>query len=150
MVKNIILCIFLLITGCATHRAGETVHYYSAETRKPYDDVIAELIIAITEQNFRITGHSHVGKVIRERENIVFPDYDTIQFCNLSHAKKLLSLSPHSVRHMPCTVVTYLYDGKVIVKTRLLPIDTDNEELNKFSEQMNTILKEIVDFTVEE
>ncbi len=150
MIKYIIILVCALIAGCASNPPGEITHYYQAETDKPYDDVLAELIIAITEQNFRITGHSHVGKVIRERENIEFPDYDTIQFCNLTHAKKLLLLSPHSVRHMPCNVVTYTYNGKVIVKTRLLPTDTDNEELNKFSRQMNEILKQIVDFSVEE
>ena len=98
---------------------------------KPYDDVLAELEIAITEQNFRITGHSRVGKVIRDRGTTNFPEYDTIQFCNLTHAKTLLEISPHAVRHMPCNIVTYAYDDKIIIKARLLPVDTGNAELNK-------------------
>lgn len=150
MVKYFILFFYLMLAACAHNPNREVTEFYQAETQKPYDDVLAELVIAITENNFRITGHSHVGKVIRERENIDFPEYDTIQFCNLTHAKKLLEMSPHAVRHMPCNVVTYTYDGKVIVKTRLLPTDTDNPELNEFSEQMNQVLKGIVDFTVEE
>lgn len=150
MLKHFILFFSLLLVGCKTNPNVELTEFYQAETTKPYADVLAELVIAITEHNFRITGHSHVGKVIRERENIDFPDYDTIQFCNLTHAKKLLQMSPHAVRHMPCNVVTYTFDGKVIVKTRLLPTNTDNKELNQFSEQMNELLKQIVDFTVEE
>lgn len=129
---------------------GERVFYYEATTTKPYDDVLAELEIAIAEHNFRITGHSRVGKVIRDRGTKDFPDYDTIQFCNLSHAKTLLQMSPHSVRHMPCNVVVYEYGNGIIVKTHLLPTDTDNEELNHFSEKMNIMLKAIVDFAVEE
>ena len=151
MFRNILIfSISLFVASCASDPTGEILHYYQVETLKPYDDVLAELEIAITEQNFRITGHSRVGKVIRKRENIDFPEYDTIQFCNLTHAKKLLLMSPHAVRHMPCNVVTYTYQGKVIVNTRLLPTDTDNQELNEFSTTMNDKLKQIVDFTVEE
>ena len=148
--QTFVFLVTLIISGCASTPNGELVHYYQLETSKPYDDVLAELEIAITENNFRITGHSHVGKVIRRRENIDFPEYDTIQFCNLTHAKKLLLMSPHSVRHMPCNIVTYTYNNKTIVKVRLIPTDTDNPELNQFSQEMNDILKQIVDFTVEE
>ncbi len=140
----------LLLSACVSTPNTDVVHYYQLETSKPYDDVLAELEIAITENNFRITGHSHVGEVIRRRENIDFPEYDTIQFCNLTHAKKLLQMSPHSVRHMPCNIVTYTFENKTIVKARLIPTDTDNPELNQFSQKMNDILKQIVDFTVEE
>ncbi|MGR9100953.1 MAG: DUF302 domain-containing protein [Gammaproteobacteria bacterium] len=149
-VKALFLTISLLLASCALKPEGEWVQYYQAETNKPYNDVLAELEIAIAEQNFRITGHSRVGKVIRKRENIEFPDYDTIQFCNLTHAKKMLLMSPHAVRHMPCNVVTYTYRGKVIVKTRLLPTDSDNPELNEFSAVMNDKLRQIVDFAAEE
>ncbi|WP_244559158.1 DUF302 domain-containing protein, partial [Bathymodiolus platifrons methanotrophic gill symbiont] len=98
-------------------------------------DVLAELEIAISEHNFRITGHSRVGKVIRDRSTKDFPNYDTLQFCNLTHAKTLLLMSPHAVRHMPCNIVTYEYNGKTIVRTHLMPTDTNNSELNAFAEK---------------
>ncbi len=138
-----------MLTGCAQTSKGEFVPFYQAETNKPYADVLAELEIAISEHNFRITGHSRVGKVIRDRGTKDFPDYDTLQFCNLTHAKTLLLMSPHAVRFMPCNIVTYQYNGKTIVRTHLIPTDTDNPELNAFAQQMNKMLKEIVDFAVE-
>ncbi|WP_020161141.1 DUF302 domain-containing protein [Methylobacter marinus] len=140
----------LLITGCAPQPPGEFIPYYQVETSKPYDEVLAELEVAIAENNFRITGHSRIGKVIRDRGTKDFPDYDTIQFCNLTHAKTLLLMSPHSVRHMPCNVVMYTFRDKTIVSTHLLPTDTENPELNQFSTEMNTLLKQIVDFAVEQ
>ncbi len=148
--KVLIVASLCLIASCALPPNAEIRQYYQAETTKPYDDVLAELEIAITEHNFRITGHSRVGKVIRERGAVGFPEYDTIQFCNLTHARTLLEMSPHSVAQMPCNVVTYQYQGKTIVKTHLLPVDTDNKELNQFSGKMNKMLKEIVNFAVEE
>lgn len=128
----------------------ERVAYYQAETMKPYDDVLAELEIAISDHNFRITGHSRVGKVIRDRGTKNFPEYDTLQFCNLTHAKTLLLMSPHAVSYMPCNVVVYTFEGKTMVKTHLLPTETENDALNQFSKKMNKLLRAIVDFSVEE
>jgi uncharacterized protein (DUF302 family) len=150
MFKLIIICSSLFfIAGCAT-QPGEFIPYYQVETLKPYNDVLSELELAISDNNFRITGHSRVGKVIRERGAKDFPEYDTIQFCNLTHAKTILLISPEAIRHMPCNVVTYQNQGKTIVRTHLLPTDTDNEELNRFSARMNEQLKQIVDFAVDE
>ncbi|KAF3981956.1 MAG: DUF302 domain-containing protein [Methylococcales symbiont of Hymedesmia sp. n. MRB-2018] len=149
--KELIFATLFLIASCVSLPPNsEIVHYYLAETTKPYDDVLAELKIAIAEHNFRITGHSRVGKVIRDRGTIPFAEYDTLQFCNLSHAKNLLQISPHAVSHMPCNIVTYQFNHKTLIKIRLLPINTHNTELNQFSEKMNPILKQIVDFAVEE
>jgi hypothetical protein len=59
-------------------------------------------------------------------------------------------MSPQAIRHMPCNVVAYQYQGKTVIRTHLLPIDTGNKALNEFSVKMNDILKKIVDFAAEE
>lgn len=140
----------IALLSCAAQPIGEFVPFYQVETGKPYDEVLAELEVAIAENNFRITGHSRVGKVIRERGSPDFPDYDTIQFCNLTHAKTILLIAPEAIRHMPCNVVLYKKGAKTLVRTHLLPTDTDNAELNQFSVKMNEGLKQIVDFAVAE
>lgn len=152
LIRLPILAILLFIASCASQDVvnSKVIHYYQSETTKPYDDVLAELEIAIAEHNFRITGHSRVGKVIRDRGTKNFPEFDTIQFCNLTRAEVMLQMSPHLVSYMPCNVVVYNIEGKTIVKTHLLPINSENAELNKFSKKMNDMLKQIVDFSVEE
>jgi uncharacterized protein (DUF302 family) len=150
LVRFVFFVGLLLLSGCASQPPGEFMPYYQVETHKPYDEVLAELEVAISENNFRITGHSRVGKVIRDRGTQNFPDYDTIQFCNLTEAKTILLMSPAAIRHMPCNVVLYQYRGKTIVRTHLLPTDTDDKELNAFSGKMNEVLKKIVDFAIEE
>ena len=148
----IIVASLLVIASCAMQQSSNSqlIHFYQRETHKPYDDVLAELEVAIAEHNFRITGHSRVGKVIRERGAENFPEFDTIQFCNLTHAKTLLEISPHLVTYMPCNVVTYQFQGSTIIKTHLLPDDTTNNALNEFAGKMNRKLKLIVDFAAEE
>ena len=70
----LLLSTCLIIFGCVQKPKGEFIPYYQAETNKPYADVLAELEVAISEQNFRITGHSRVGKVIRDRGTKDFPE----------------------------------------------------------------------------
>ncbi|MDA1342965.1 MAG: DUF302 domain-containing protein [Proteobacteria bacterium] len=148
--RCIIFASLLFFAGCATQPPGEFVPYYQVETHKPYGDVLAELEVAIAENNFRITGHSRVGKVIRDRGTKGFPEYDTIQFCNLTEAKTILLMSPQAIRHMPCNAIAYQYQGKTIIRTHLLPTDTDTKALNEFSVKMNEVLKKIIDFAAEQ
>jgi uncharacterized protein (DUF302 family) len=150
-----ILCVFAVlsvgvISGCASHAPTPVSSaWYQAESSKPYADVLAELELAIAEHNFRITGHNHIGSVIRARESIPFPDYDTLQFCNLTQAREMLEISPAAVAYMPCNIAVRSENGKVIVTTHLLPADTENEKLNVFFIDINQQLKQIVDFAVE-
>jgi uncharacterized protein (DUF302 family) len=148
--RCLIFASLLGIASCASQPPGEFIPYYEVETHKPYDEVLAELEVAIAENNFRITGHSRVGKVIRDRGTKNFPEYDTIQFCNLTEAKTILLMSPQAIRHMPCNVVTYQFQGKTVIRSHLLPTDTDNKALNEFSVRMNQVLKKMVDFAAEE
>jgi uncharacterized protein (DUF302 family) len=151
MFKNTSLFTSLaLISSCALQPNSQSGQYYQVETKKNYADVLAELEVAIAENNFRITGHSRVGKVIRERGAANFPEYDTLQFCNLTHAKTILMLSPATIRYMPCNVVLYQDHGSTIVNIHLIPTDTDNEALKQFSVKMNATLRKIVDFAVAE
>ena len=146
---RITLCSAFLLSAC-TQPAPEP-QFYSAETAtKSYAEVLAELEIAITERNFRITGHNRIGSVIREREQIDFPDYDTLQFCNLSQARVMLEMAPATVAWMPCNVAVRAEGGKVIVTTHLLPTDAPDPKLNEFARNMNEQLKAIVRFAVED
>ena len=140
------LLFFFLFMGCTQ----EEPYYYSRETRtKSYSDVMAELELAITERNYRITGHNKIGSVIRERDQIDFPDYDTFQFCNLTLAREMLELSPESVSWMPCNMALRVENEKVILTTHLLKEDPKNPKLAAFAKKINAQLKEIVDFAVE-
>jgi uncharacterized protein (DUF302 family) len=149
--RAVIFASLPLIASCVSQQLppSEVIPYYQVETSKPYDEVLSELEVAIAEHNFRITGHSRVGKVIRDRGAKDFPEYDTIQFCNLTLAKTILEITPHAIGYMPCNVVTYQFESKTIIKTHLLPEDTDNPELNRFAAEMNPQLKQIVDFAAQ-
>lgn len=147
MLRSLFILFSLVLTACSLEEASKA--YYSRETgKKSYQDVMAELELAITERNFRITGHNKIGSVIREREGIAFPDYDTLQFCNLTEARVMLEMSPQTVAWMPCNISLRLENGKVVVTTHLLPVHNNDPKLDQFAETMNQRLREIVDFAV--
>ena len=139
----------LLLPACAAPPPQPAQAWYEASTAKPYGDVLAELELAITEQNFRVTGHNHIGSVIRQRDNIAFPDYDTLQFCNLELARHMLEISPAAVAHMPCNIAVRAENGKTHITARLLPEDNADARLNAFFRGLNGKLKKIVDFAAE-
>jgi uncharacterized protein (DUF302 family) len=139
-----------MLTGCSTRQTAGRDFYQAETTTKSYADVLAELELAITDRNFRITGHNKIGSVIRERENIAFPDFDTIQFCNLTLAREMLELAPDYVSYMPCNVAVRQAAGRVIVTTHLLPENAEEERLHRFIKDMNGQLRDIVEFAVAE
>jgi uncharacterized protein (DUF302 family) len=138
------------LAGCATPPKTPADAFYEVATTKPYADVLAELEVAITEQNFRITGHNHIGSVIRTRDNIPFPDFDAIQFCSLTLARQMLEMSPASVAYMPCNISVRSEGAKVVIATHLLPENGDNPKLNEFFRGMNEKLRRIVNFAAEQ
>lgn len=142
-------CLLSWLAACPAPKPAGQAAWYEVKTAKPYADVLAELELAITENNFRITGHNHIGSVIRERDNIAFPDYDTFQFCNLTLARQMLEISPAAVAYMLCNIAVRSENGQVVITTHLLPEDGPDAKLNGFFKGLNEKLKKIVDFAAE-
>lgn len=120
--------------------------YYQAESAKSFADVVDDLKLIISEKNFRLTGHQQIGKAIRERDGTPFPDYDVLQFCNLSYAKEYLEIDPDAIRRMPCSLAVYSKNGKVQIVTHLLPTATGNARLDQFGVKINGLLKDMIDY----
>ncbi|MDH3280082.1 MAG: DUF302 domain-containing protein, partial [Gammaproteobacteria bacterium] len=64
-----------------------------------------------------------------------------VHFCNLEHARQILSAAPDFLLHMPCKVAVYEYAAKVRIETWLLPADS---RVGDAVERVNAILRRIV------
>ncbi len=124
------------------------VHQLS--TTRPFEDVIDDIELAITERNFRITGRNTIGKGIRKRGYPDFPDIEVIHFCSLEYAREVLELDPGFIVHMPCRITVHEQGGKVIVSAILLPEEHGNPKVTAFARGMNGLLRAIVDSALEE
>ena len=115
-------------------------------SRKSFDDVVADAQFAIGEFNYRITGRNQIGEAIGERYDERFPNSVVIHFCNLEHARQLLTKAPELAAHMPCKLVIYETDQGVVVATWLLPPDP---RLGELQGEVNDMLQQIVRYAVQ-
>ena len=148
----LVLIPLFLQAGCSTEvdkHINETA-YYQLITEKSLDEVLDDTIFAITERNFRITGHLHIGKGIRDRENSDFPDYEVLLYCNLAYAKKMLELDPEIVNSCPGRITVRQDNQNVVITAPLWPVDMKNEELKLHMQEMNVLVREIVDYAADD
>lgn len=147
--------VFILIfmqSGCSTEVDNHfnQAAYYQLSTDKKIEEVLDDTIFAITERNFRMTGHLHIGKGIRDRKNPNFPDYEVLLYCNLEYAKEMLELNPDMLNSCPGRVTVRQNKEKVIITAPLWPVDMENEKLKSHMQKMNVLVREIVDYAADD
>jgi len=148
----LIFILFFLQLGCSIENDNQSsqAYYYQLSTDKVIEEVLDDTIFAITERNFRITGHLHIGKGIRDRKNPDFPDYEVLLYCNLVYAKKMLELDPDMINSCPARISVRQDDEKVIITAPLWAVDMKNEELISHMKNMNVLVREIVDYAADD
>jgi len=114
----------------------------------PFDWVLEDLELAITERNFRITGRNSLGRGLRERGYTGYPEFEVIQFCNLENARTVLDLDPGFVAQMPCRVAVHTEGGTVVVSMLLLPVQHPDSRVAEFAQTLNAELCAIQDYAV--
>ena len=151
------LCVSLVVimlciqSGCSSNdKKTNHTHYYRLETDKVLEEVLDDTIFAITERNFRITGHLHIGKGIRDRKNPEFPDYEVLLYCNLDNAKKMLELDPDMLNSCPARITIRQHNEKIVITAPLWPVEMKNEELKSHMQNLNVLVREIVDYAADD
>ncbi|MCK5498956.1 MAG: DUF302 domain-containing protein, partial [Gammaproteobacteria bacterium] len=78
------------------------------------------------------------------------PDYEVLLYCNLVYAKKMLELDPDMINSCPGRITVRQDNERVIVTTLLWPVDMKNEELKSHMQDMNVLIREIVDYAADD
>ena len=148
---SFVLLILFMQSGCSTEDVNlNQNHYYQMETDKPIEEVLDDAIFAITERNFRLTSHLHIGKSIRDRKNPEFPDYEVLLYCNLSYAKKMLELDPNLITSCPGRITVRQKGDMVNITAPLWPEKMKDNELKLHMQKMNELVREIVDYAADD
>jgi uncharacterized protein (DUF302 family) len=147
---SLVAACFALLLGCSPAVPSGPDFVVRVTTDKPFDDVIFELEHAITERNFRITGRNKIGQGLRERGYKNFPDLEVIHFCNLELAREVLLIDPGFIVQMPCRITVHSTINGQVISLILIPDNHHDERVNDFARRMNGILREIVQFALEE
>lgn len=142
---------FILLIGLGYFiETPDQPHYYQLETDKPIEEVLDDAIFAITERNFRLTNHMHIGQAIRNRINSNFPDYEVLLYCNLSYAKKILELDPNMINSCPGRLIIRQDKDKIRITAPLWPEQMENNELRLLIQKMNKFIREIVEYAADD
>jgi len=147
MLRCLRLVVVLALLAGGMTSAKDTSNRYTVSTAKPFADVVEDLKFAISEHNFRLTGHNRIGAGIAKRAGIAFPRASVIEFCNLEYARKILERHPNFLLHMPCRIAVYEHGEQIIVDAYLLP---ENDPRNpRIITEVNQIIKSIVRYAAE-
>jgi uncharacterized protein (DUF302 family) len=148
-VLAVFLCAGAGIGGCATPAADPGI--YERSTAKPVAETVEDVEFAVTERNFRITGQLHVGKGIRERDRVGFPEHEVVLFCNLGVARRMLELDPGFINYCPGRVAVRESAGTTYISAPLLPESPgQGSELAALVRRINGLIREIVDYGTEQ
>lgn len=146
--KSFIFLIICFQSGCSND-VDEIINqgnYYQVSTDKAFEEVVDDAIFAITERNFRITSHLHIGKAIRERINTDYPEYEVLLYCNLTYAKQMLDLDPDLIISCPGRITIRQSDERIIITAPLWPEEMKNKKLKTHMQKMNDLIREIIDY----
>jgi len=141
-----LLLFILLLSACAR----EEDNVYEKTAHKTLPDVLEDAEFSITEHNLRIVDRLHIGKSIRERGKVQFPEYEVILYCSLTFAEKTLTLKPDLINMCPGHISIRGTENAYTISAPLWPEHTGNTELNRLMHDMNTTLKTIVDYAAED
>lgn len=138
----------LCLTAC-NNSAEMTNRIYQLSSEYDYQETLSNLDIAISEHNYRIIHRSNIGQAVRDRGEEDYPLATVISFCNITSAKEMMAINPDLINDMPCIVTVREQQQGVIVGTKLMLSNTNNERQNKFAKQINNDLISIVQATIE-
>lgn len=154
MMSRGISALFLLLAvgagACGCTATAPMPAVYERTTAKPVAETVEDLEFAISERNFRITGQLHVGRGIRERDHVVFPDNEVLLFCNLGLTRRMLELDPGFINFCPARVTVRDNGGTTHISAPLVPEPAGGDpELLTLARRINRLLREIVDYGTE-
>lgn len=144
-----------LLVFSAAGNTAEVVHdqydlSYQVVTNKPFAEVLDDAVFAITERNFRLVGHLHIGKAIRDRGTADFMDYEVLLYCNLSSLEEILVLDARMINFCPGRINIRQSGDQVFLSASLWPNDMKNHNLVAYMRKMNALVYEIVDYATQD
>ena len=145
--KLTLVFIACFLSVLASNGLAEDDGFIETRSVKKMAEILEDAEFAITERNFRINSRLHVGKAIREGGESNFSDFEVILFCNLSYVKLMLELAPDFIKYCPQRLAIYDTGKTRVITAPLIPENTSNEALNAVTREMNTLVKEIVEFS---
>ena len=119
----------------------------SKETSLSFEEAVDKVKEELQKEDFGVLTEIDVGKTLREKLNIEYDNYIILGACNPSFAYKALQAEKELGLLLPCNVIVYEEDGKVVVSF-INPSDAfsivDNQDLKPLALEVEKLLKETI------
>ena len=126
----------------------ESEYTYVKEVELHFEEVIERVKEELKKESFGVLSEICVDKLFKEKIGLEIEPYIILGVCNPNYSSQLISIDVNSGAFLPCNILVYVKDKKTYVSamlpTKAMKI-TGNEELLKVSEQVERILKNVVD-----
>jgi uncharacterized protein (DUF302 family) len=118
-----------------------------------FDEIKQEVTEALAEHGFGILTEIDVRKKFKEKLDIDFRKYVILGACNPSNAYKAILAEENIGLLLPCNVILYEKDGKIIVsviRPTVAMQTAGNDKLRQIAENVESDLKAAFDSISEE
>ena len=122
---------------------------YRIFTEHGFDEVCSKISNKVSSAGFGVLAEIPTGKILRSK-GFYYPLMNTYEICNPSYASRILSVEQSAEVMLPCRIIVKEVENGTEISaqlpTELLKlIDSDRkQELNKIAEEVEAIIKNIV------
>ena len=122
---------------------------YRIFTEHGFDEVCSKISSKVSSAGFGVLAEIPTGKILRSK-GFDYPLMNTYEICNPSYASRILSVEQSAEVMLPCRIIVKEVENGTEISaqlpTELLKlIDSDRkQELNKIAEEVEAIIKNIV------
>jgi len=120
---------------------------YTQKTKKNFDEIVARIEELTAEKQFRVL-HIHNVQQTLEEKGLERGPFKIIEICNAKFAHKALGATPDVGLFLPCKINVYTEGGETIISAmnpRMISEFFDNPELKELAEEVDKIVRSIVD-----
>jgi uncharacterized protein (DUF302 family) len=113
-----------------------------------FDQAVEQVTESLKKEGFGILTTIDVKEKFKEKLGIDFKKYLILGACNPANAHQAIEAEENIGLMLPCNVIVYEKDGKVIVaaiKPTIAMKMIKNEPLSKIAEKVETKIKRVID-----
>jgi uncharacterized protein (DUF302 family) len=116
--------------------------YYIAETKKPFDQAVTDLEIAVKKYGFGVLHVHDLGNTLRSKGMDFTEECKVLEVCNPQQAAKVLSTDMRLNMALPCRISVYTENSTtkigLIKPEKMLSALSEDENLAETANEVET------------
>ena len=124
------------------------MYHYKKESAQGYEDTVQKTRDELTRDGFGILTEIDIKATLKKKLDVDVDDYLILGACNPPFAHKALEAEQDIGLLLPCNVVVYKKEGKVLVSAILPTVAMgmiDNPSVKKIAGEIEDKLKKVID-----